>query len=242
MRTPEKESELSKLPKVRLYRLDVTDESSIQTAIKAAITDFGDLDVIVNNAGYGTVGIFEKAHKDQIQRQFDTNVFGAMSVIRQILPYFRKKHSGTIINVTSIGGLITLPVYSLYHSTKWALEGFSEALQYEVRPLNIRIKMVEPGAIKTDFYSRSQYLFQKEGLTEYNDYEKVTFLNIQKSGQVAPGPEIVAKTIYKAAISRSFHLRYPVGAEAKMLLFMRRLLPNSWFIAIIRSVVEKGYP
>src|SRR5664279_825337 len=125
MRNPSNDHELSKVENVRLYKLDVTDEPGIQSALAAVLKDFRQIDVIVNNAGYGTTGIFEKAGKEQIQKQFDTNLFGVMNVVRQILPYFRSRRAGTIINVSSMGGLMTFPLYSLYHGTKWALEGLS---------------------------------------------------------------------------------------------------------------------
>jgi NAD(P)-dependent dehydrogenase (short-subunit alcohol dehydrogenase family) len=241
MRTPEKTTDFNQLPNVKTYRLDVSDEATIQAAVESAIRDFVTIDVVVNNAGYGAVGIFEAATKEQIQRQFDTNVFGVMNVIRAILPHFRNKRSGTIINVTSMGGLITFPIYSLYHGTKWAVEGFSEALQYELRPFNIKVKCIEPGAIKTDFYERSQELFSKSGLTAYDNYQKITFDNTQKAGEDAPGPEVVAEKIFKAANDNSFQLRYPVGSQSPVLLFMRRILPLSWFTGMVRSQVEKGF-
>ncbi|MGL4597722.1 MAG: SDR family oxidoreductase [Bacteroidia bacterium] len=241
MRSPEKETELGKLPNVKLYKLDVMDSASIESAIESAMRDFGNLDVVVNNAGYGAVGIFEAASDEQIRRQFDTNVFGVMNVTRAILPHFREKRNGTIVNVTSMGGLITFPIYSVYHGTKWAVEGFAEALQFELRPFNIRIKNVEPGAIKTDFYDRSMDLFKKEGLTAYDKYEQVVYANTQKAGEDAPGPEVVAKKIFKAANDTNFKLRYPVGGTAPALLAMRRFIPLSWFMGIVRSVVEKGY-
>lgn len=241
MRMPQKETELAQLPNVRLYALDVTDSQSIQQAISGALNDFGGIDVIVNNAGYGAVGIFEKATPDQIKKQFDTNVFGVMNVVREILPYFRKKRAGTIINVTSMGGRITFPIYSVYHGTKWAVEGWAEALQFELRPFNIRVKNVEPGAIKTDFYERSMDLFQKEGLTDYDNYEQITYKNSQKAGEDAPGPEVVAKTIYRAATDGSSKLRYPASAQSSMLLFMRWLLPLNGFMGIVRMAVEKGF-
>jgi NAD(P)-dependent dehydrogenase (short-subunit alcohol dehydrogenase family) len=241
MRNPAKETELGQLPGVKLYRLDVMDEASIREAVSAAIRDFGGIDVVVNNAGYGAVGIFEAASPEQIRRQFDTNVFGVMNVIRAILPHFREKRNGTIINITSMGGRITFPLYSVYHGTKWALEGFAESLQFELRPFNIKVKNVEPGAIKTDFYDRSMDLFRKEGLTAYDRYEQVVFPNTQQEGESAPGPEIVAKTVFKAANSSGFRLRYPASFMSKLLLFMRGILPLSWFNGLVRMQVEKGF-
>ncbi len=240
MRNPEKNI-FEYLSNIRIYRLDVTDESSIQNAIISAIDDFGNIDVIVNNAGYGAVGVFEKATDAQLKRQFDVNVFGVFNVIRQILPYFRNKKQGTIINITSVGGRLTFPLYSAYHGTKWAVEGFAESLQYELKPFGIKVKNVEPGAIKTDFYDRSQDLFENEEITDYDDYEKVCLANMQKIGEKAPGPLLVAKVVWKAANSKSYKLRYVAGKDAKMLLFMRKITPLNWFIRIMRSVVEKGY-
>ncbi|WP_338869034.1 SDR family oxidoreductase [Spirosoma sp. SC4-14] len=246
MRTPTKETELSKLQNVKLFRLDVLDMDSIRQALADARTAFGGIDVLVNNAGYGAVGVFEAASPEQVQRQFDTNVFGVMNVIREILPYFREKRNGPdsgpcIINVTSMGGLITFPIYSIYHGTKWAVEGFTEALSFELRPFNIRVKNIEPGAIKTDFYDRSQDLLQKDGLTAYDEYVRVTLANSQKAGADAPGPEVVAEKIFVAANDRSFRLRYPVGGQSPLLLAIRRIIPLSWFHGIVRSVVEKGF-
>jgi NAD(P)-dependent dehydrogenase (short-subunit alcohol dehydrogenase family) len=241
MRRPEQETELSQHPNVKLFRLDVTDAASIRQALADARAAFGGIDAVVNNAGYGAIGIFEAATPEQIQRQFDTNVFGVMNVIREILPYFREKRDGTIINVTSMGGLITFPIYSVYHATKWAVEGFAEALQFELKPFNIRVKNVEPGAIKTDFYDRSMDLFRKDGLTAYDEYQRVTFANSQKAGANAPGPEVVAKAIFRAANDRSFRLRYPAGGQGPMLLALRRFVPLGWFTGIVAGVVEKGF-
>lgn len=242
MRTPAKETELNKLPNVKLFALDVMKPESIQQAISDAKAAFGAIDVVVNNAGYGAVGPFEAATDEQVRRQFDTNVFGVMNVIREILPYFRDRRDGTIINVTSMGGLITFPIYSIYHGTKWAVEGFAESLSFEMRPFNVRIKNVEPGAIKTDFYDRSQDVLTKPGLTAYDEYVRVAMENSQKTGADAPGPIVVAKTIFKAANDRSFRLRYVTGnAITPALLFLRRIIPLSWFHGIVKSVVEKGY-
>jgi len=168
-------------------------------------------------------------------------VFGLMNVTRAFLPHFRKRKAGRIINISSVGGRITFPVYSVYHATKWAVEGFSESLQFELRPFNIAVKLVEPAAIKTDFYSRSKDVFQKEGFPDYDTYEKVTLANADKFGEEAPGPEVVAKTIWKAATSRCKKMRYPSSAQGKMLLFIRKIVPLRWFLFIVRSTVEKGF-
>lgn len=240
MRTPEKSNDLAKLDHVKIYKLDVGDEASISAAIDSAIKDFGGIDVLLNNAGYGAVGVFEAATTEQIRKQFDTNVFGVMNVIRHILPHFRKRRAGTIMTVSSVGGQITFPLYSLYHGTKWAVEGFSESLHYELKSFGIKVKLIEPGAIKTDFYSRSQELFQMEGLTDYDHYLKVAFENTQRFGDTAPGPEVVAKKIFQAASDNSWRLRYSIGSHAPFLLVLRRIIPNKAFFGIVKSIVEKG--
>ena len=240
MRSPEKESELQKVENVKLYALDVVNPSSIEKAISTIIEDFGALDVVVNNAGYGAVGIFEKASSEQIQKQFDVNVFGVMNVTRAVLPYFRSQKRGLIINVTSMGGRLTFPLYSVYHGTKWAIEGWAEAMNFELRPFGIRMKNVEPGAIKTDFYDRSMDIFENSAITDYDAYQHSVLKNTNEAGASAPGPELVAETIYKAAVDEKSSLRYPAGAQAKVLLFLRRLLPVNWFNAIVRMTVEKG--
>src|SRR5262249_25648147 len=153
--TPERAGDLFKLPNVACLRLDVTDTETITQAVKDAVARFGSIDVLVNNAGYGLVGPFEASTKENIERQFNTNLFGLMETTRAILPHFREKRNGVLINVASMGGRITFPLYSLYHATKWAVEGYSESLQHELLPFNIRVKIIEPGPIKTDFYDRS---------------------------------------------------------------------------------------
>ncbi|MEM7107988.1 MAG: SDR family oxidoreductase [Bacteroidota bacterium] len=240
MRNPEQEKELLNLENIKLYRLDVCDKSTIHETIRLVITDFGGINVLVNNAGYGLVGPFEASTEEQIQRQFDTNVFGLMNVTRAIIPHFRERKGGTIINITSVGGRMSFPLYGLYNSTKWAVEGFSESLQYELRPFGIKIRLIEPGAIKTDFYDRSMDVIKKKGLNVYDSYVHRVFNNIQDMGASAEGPEIVAKKTYKAAVNRGHRLRYSVGGGAPVLLFMKRILPERLFFMGIRTRVEKG--
>jgi short-subunit dehydrogenase len=241
MRNPEKEIELGKLNHVKLYKLDVLDEPGIDTAIKMAIHDFGGIDVLLNNAGFAVTGPFEAATEADIKKQFETNVFGVMRVTRAILPHFRAKNNGTVLTVTSMGGLITFPLYSLYHGTKWAVEGFMESLRYELKQFNIKIKCIEPGAIKTDFYERSMNRVDKPEFNMYDNYSAVAHTNMDKVALNAPGPLIVAKKIFKAANSENYRLRYPVGGQAPLLLFIRRIFPNWWFFGLVRMVTEKGF-
>ena len=239
MRNPDKETEMQHWPNVVLKSLDVTNQESIDRAISSTIQEFGHIDVVVNNAGYGAIGIFEASTPEQIQRQFDTNVFGLINVIRTILPHFRGRRAGTIINVSSIGGRVTFPLYSVYHGTKWAVEGFAESLHYELKPFNIKVKNVEPGPIKTDFYDRSQDLFHKAGLDAYKEYEQRVLGNSKNFGANAPGPEVVAKTIWKAANDDNFRIRYASDFLGRFTLFTRKLVPISWYFGIIRMLTER---
>lgn len=235
MRVPEEAEDLKNIIDVECIRLDVTDVDSIKSAIKQTIDKFGRIDAIVNNAGYGLVGAFEAATPEQIEKQFETNVFGLMNVCREILPYFREQKRGTIVNVSSVGGRITFPLYSLYHATKWGVEGFSEALQYEVRPFNIKIKIIEPGPIKTDFYDRSQDLTKKDGLTAYDSFIGKALPNMQKAGENAPDGSLVAEVIYNAVTDGSWKMRY--SANSRMILMLRKILPDALFFWVVKQSV-----
>jgi short-subunit dehydrogenase len=237
MRSPEKAEDLQRIVDIECIKLDVTDVDSIKSAIAQTLEKFGRIDAVVNNAGYGLVGPFEGASAEQIERQFQTNVFGLMNVCREILPYFREQKRGTIVNVASMGGRITFPLYSLYHATKWAVEGFSEALQYEVKEFGIKIKIIEPGPIKTDFYDRSQDLTRKEGLTAYDNFIARAMPNLQKAGETAPDGKLVAEVIYEAVTDGSWKMRYP--ANSKLILTARKLLPDSIFLGLVRKSVLK---
>ena len=237
MRHPESAGEWMNQPGIHGLRLDVTDPQSIAAAVDETIARLGAIDVVVNNAGYGLVGPFETSTSEQVERQIKTNVIGVMEVTRAVLPHFRTRREGVLINVASVGGRVTFPLYSIYHATKWAVEGFSESLVYELEPFNVRVKIIEPGAIKTDFYGRSLDVMRKPGLTAYDGFVTRAMSVMQRFGETAPGPEIVAKTIFKAATDGSWRLRYPVNATP--MLLARRLLPTRLFMAIVRSQVVK---
>jgi short-subunit dehydrogenase len=161
-----------------------------------------------------------------------------MNVIKEILPHYRQRKNGLIINITSLGGLTTFPLYSLYHGTKWALEGFSESLQYELKQFNIRIKLIEPGGIKTDFYSRSSDFLQNQNLKVYDSFVQKFFTNSIKVFKLAD-PIQVAKTIYKAATDKNNRLRYLSGRDARSLMLIRRNVPFSIFRALINRTLLK---
>ncbi len=233
---PQKVSDLAALDHLICLPLDVTMPASIHSAIAAAIGKFGAIDVVVNNAGYGLVGAFETSTPEQIQRQFDTNVFGLMAVTRAVLPHFRARKQGTIVNVSSVGGRTTFPLYSLYHATKWAVEGFSESLQFELRPFNIRVKIVEPGPIKTDFYDRSADVTSNPDIPDYDRFVAKVLPKTNQAGVDGAPPEAVAQIIFQASTDRDWKLRYPVGNIGPFLL-LRKFLPEGWFAAIVRRML-----
>jgi short-subunit dehydrogenase len=236
MRNPEKRSTaLHEKGLPDLIHLDVMDKETIAAAIQYAIKKYQKIDVLVNNAGYAMYGPFESATPEKIQKQFKTNVFGLMEVTREFLPTFRAQGDGTLVNVSSMGGRIGFPLYSVYNSTKWAVEGFSEALQYELRPFNVSVKVIEPGVIKTDFYDRS--MDRTSDLADqspYADYVARAEKSLGEGGMAAGSDaSLVAKAIYRAANDRSGRLRYPVGADAKMVNFLRNVLPQTWFFRML---------
>jgi NAD(P)-dependent dehydrogenase (short-subunit alcohol dehydrogenase family) len=235
MRSPAKADEALKRNGVALFPLDVTDPSSIRAAVAGARARFGRIDAVVNNAGYGLVGPFEATTPEAVDRQLATNVSGVLNVTREVLPVLREQRSGTIVNVSSMGGRITFPLYSVYHATKWAVEGFSEALRFELEPFGIRVKLVEPGPIHTDFYDRSMVVATRAGLDAYDAYVARAMPSMQKAGETAPGPDVVARAIWKAATDGSSRIRY--SANSAPILTLRRLLPDRAFLAVVKAIV-----
>ena len=158
-----------------------------------------------------------------------------MRVTRAIIPHMRKNRQGTIIQIASMGGRVTFPLYSIYHGTKWAVEGFSEALHYELEPFNIKIKIIEPGAIKTEFYGRSRAFVKPQNTSDYDDF--VTKCDKVSGGAAHTGedPEVVAKEIFKAANDQSKKLRYTVGKPAPLLVNLRKFIPDSLYFRLVKS-------
>jgi NAD(P)-dependent dehydrogenase (short-subunit alcohol dehydrogenase family) len=234
MRNPEgRQTDLKGRDHIDCVHLDVLVIESVRKAVRFARDKFGSIDVIVNNAGSATLGPFEASKKEQVQKQFNTNVIGLMDITKEIIPVFREQKYATIINVASMGGRVSFPFYSVYNSTKWAVEGFSESLQYELRPFNIRIKVIEPGFIETDFYSRSMETFQDDNTEVYDSYLQ----NSKKKMGSMKGskPIVVAETILKAANDKSWRLRYTAGNDARLLSFIRKLAPDQLLFSILRG-------
>lgn len=238
MRRPEEGEALLRLGMVTVLPLNVTSPESIEAALKRGIDLYDTIDVMVNNAGYGLVGPFEWLTDAQIRRQFETNVFGVMNVARAVLPHFRQRKAGILINVASVGGRLTFPLYSAYHATKWAVEGFTGSLQYELAPQGIRVKLIEPGPIKTDFYHRSLDLASgQDQAAGYSEFVARTMPGLEAAGRTAPGPEVVAESIYEAATDESTRLRYSPNATG--ILALRKILPDRAFFSVVRRAVMK---
>ncbi|WP_424495192.1 SDR family oxidoreductase [Salinimicrobium sp. GXAS 041] len=233
MRSPEKEEALKSIPGIKLYRLDVTSKEDLQNIASVVLKDFPKIDVLFNNAGYGAVGAFEKASNEEIRAQFEVNVFGVMNLIKEFIPVFREQKHGIIINTSSVVGRFTVPLYSLYCSSKWALEGFSEALQYELKQFNIKVKLVEPAAIKTDFHGRSLKVVKNEKVQGYDEMEDRILSGMRRRNDKASGPEVVAKTVFKAATDNSNKLRYSTGKGAGIVLKARKFLPTRLFNKLV---------
>lgn len=233
MRSPEQETELKKLDDVLVLRLDVSDQASIDAAVKTALEKLGHIDVLINNAGYALMGAFENASEEQIQRQFDTNVFGLMRVTRTLLPHFRQRKAGLVLNVASMAGRLPIPFMSVYNGSKWAVQGFSECLTYELAPFNIQVKIVEPGAVDTAFFGRSGDRENVTGVDAYASCMDEQFPILDKTGPGGSTSEEAAEVIYGAATDGKATLRYAVGRDAKVLLSARRLLPDRVFIPMI---------
>ncbi len=221
--------------RITIFKLDVTDPASITVAVGNVLAAFGTLDVLVNNAGYGLVGPFEAIEEAQIRRQFETNVFGLMAMTRAVLPHMRERRLGHIVNVASVGGRLTFPYYSVYHATKWAVEGFSESLVAELREFNVRVKIIEPGPIRTEFYTRSEDQPAPGRLGAYGAQFARVYGRMQRFGERAPGPEVVAKAIFSAATDTTFRLRFmPNGMGV---LAARRIFGPALFLRGVRRVL-----
>ena len=234
-RNPENETDFDMLPNVKMYLLDVTNLESIKQAIAQAQKDFGKIDVVVNNAGYGVDGAFEAMTDEIIEKQFNTNVFGLMRVTREAIKCMRPSRGGTIIQISSMGGKITFPLYSIYHATKFAVEGFTESLHYELAQFNIKMKLIEPGPIVTDFYGRSRQFIKPTDTSQYDGFIQKFNDAAEKVMKDAEGPEVVAEMIYKSATDNSNQMRYAVGKPGPMLLMLRKLLSDKLYFLMVRK-------
>lgn len=216
MRKPEAETELNRIDNITLLPLDVTDPEQIKSIAQKAIA-LGSIDVVFNNAGYGLIGPMESITDEQLTRQINTNVLGVIRVTQSFIPYFREKKGGLFITTTSMGGLLTFPLSSVYHATKWALEGWSESLAFELNQFGIGIKTVSPGGIKTDFVKRS---LDTSSHPAYAALVEKLFSAIHEDSFSTA--EQIAEVVYEAATDGKDKLRYVAGADA-IALYTQRL-------------------
>ena len=230
MRSPQKEQDLTKLDNILVTRLDVQDPGSITAAVETGIAKFGKIDVLLNNAGYGSYGVLEATPMEKIRRQFDVNVIGLLETTKAVLPHFRANKEGVIINISSIGGKITFPLGTLYHGTKFAVEGLSEALSFEMEAIGVKVKIVEPGAIRTVFASRSFDFNNDESLAEYQGIVGKLFAAFGPLLERGSEPEVVAEVIYKAATDETDQLRYTAGADAQQIVANRKASDDATFL------------
>ncbi len=221
---------------LKLIQLDVTDDSSVKQAVERIVLEKGRIDVLVNNAGYGLFGAFEDLSLEEIKAQFETNFFGVVRVTQNVLPIMRTAQNGggVIVNVSSVNGHIAFPVISAYCGTKFALEGMSESIVYELEPFGIKVILIEPGPISSNFMKGS--VLAKRALDPKSLYsELVQKFNAKTSSQHenATQPEEVAKTIFQAISDEKPEFRYVVGNFAVSLLEARKNMPYSEFQKMI---------
>jgi NAD(P)-dependent dehydrogenase (short-subunit alcohol dehydrogenase family) len=235
MRNPAATESFKDVPNVKVVALDVTDKASVEKAVAEALSAFGQIDALVNNAGYGLFGPFELASDEAIARQFKTNVFGLFDVTRAVLPTMRAQHSGVIVNVSSIGGLTTFPMNSLYHATKFALVGFSESLSFELAPFGIQVKIVAPGGVATDFAGRSLVTTFKDENHPYADSVAKVIAAFRAPRPGRSTSEYLAENIYGAVTDGTRKTRYVVGEDAVALLAARAKMTDEQYVALIET-------
>jgi len=242
MRAPQNETELAALPDVLVAALDVQDTPGIQRAIATGIARFGKIDALINNAGFSLAGVFEGVPPEKIREQFDVNVFGVMNVTRALLPHFRQNRGGTIINVSSRAGLVGLPLNSLYCASKFALEGFSEALAFELASQNIIVKLVEPSGGVSDANFARRVAAESARNTVIPDYagfiSRVAAANAGIAAKRMVTSAEVAEFIHAATTDGARRLRYFIGEDTGDFCQARRELPGEAFNAFMRERFE----
>lgn len=222
---------------IHLLAMDVTDNASMQTGINQILSQSGRIDVLVNNAGYGSYGAIEEVSLDEARTQFEVNLFGAVRLILLVLPHMRAQRSGTIVNLSSMGGKIYTPLGAWYHGTKFALEAVSDCLRLEIQPFGINVVVIEPGGIKTEWAKIAADRLRKisgKGPYARQAMAMAQSMDSEASRQRQSPPELIATTIAKAISTRRPKTRYAVGFGAKPILFMRRILSDRAFDGFMR--------
>lgn len=220
-----------------LLALDVTDDASMKAAIAAIEAESGGVDVLVNNAGYGSYGSLEEVPIDEGRRQFEVNVFGLARLTQLALPGMRVRRDGAIVNISSMGGKIYEPFGAWYHATKFAVEGLSDSLRLELAPFGIRVIIVEPGGIRSEWSEISRdNLLQHSGSGPYAPYAQAhaRLLGGANASPLVSPPEVVARTVSQSLKARRPRTRYASGGGARPILWARRLLPDRVFDRLLR--------
>ncbi|MBE7103709.1 SDR family oxidoreductase [Bacillus cereus] len=222
---------------IKVQQLDVTDQSSIQS-FQLFLNEINRVDILINNAGYANGGFVEEIPIEEYRKQFETNLFGAISITQLVLPYMRKQKSGKIINISSISGQVGFPGLSPYVSSKYALEGWSESLRLEVKPFRIDVSLVEPGSYNTNIWEVGKQLAENQSDTSspYKEYMDKIQKHINSGSDTFGNPIDVANKIVEIAEAKRTTLRYPIGKGIKFMIFAKKILPwRVWEFLVLRS-------
>lgn len=239
MRNPKSLTMFAGHANIKTYPMDVTDPPSIEAAIGQIIKDFGHIDVLVNNAGVYTTDPLEASTDAIIDSVVDTNIKGVLLTARAVIPHFRENRAGVLVNVSSVAGRVTIPFQSIYHTSKWAVEGFSEDMRYELAPLGVRVKIIEPGVVKTPLYRDMDDAPVDNYPQEYREPFTKWWAFIKKSTGNGYSPAREAATIWRAVNSRGSKLRYTTDLQTRTLFCLRRLLPArtfQWLVGRISGI------
>jgi len=230
-------TQLNLLQNITVQQLDVTDQNSIHN-FQLYIKELNRVDLLINNAGYANGGFVEEITVEEYRKQFETNLFGAISITQIVLPYMREQKSGKIINISSISGQVGFPGLSPYVSSKYALEGWSESLRLEVRPFGIDVALIEPGSYNTNIWEVGKQLAtnQSDSTSPYKEYMDKIQKHINSGSDTFGNPIDVANKIVEIAESRRTNLRYPIGKGVKFMIFAKKILPwRLWEYIVLRS-------
>ena len=215
------------IPGVEMVALDVRGDDSVQGCVDAVSSRSEHIDVLINNAGYELAGALEELSIEEAKTQFETNFFGVVRMVNAVLPLMRRQRNGRIINVSSLTGLTAAPFLGIYSASKFALEGYTEALRHEAQPFNIQVSMTEAGFLKTPMMNHRQVAARR--MTEYEPWRERALSAIRGHEARSPGPELVAETLLEIVTSPSPRLRYLIGQQAKSVARLRRFLPAGLF-------------
>ena len=232
-------AEKEKLP-LKTVQLDVTDDISVKNAIQSIIAEANRIDVLVNNAGYGLIGAFEDLAMEEIKDEYETNLFGVIRVTQTVLPIMRKQRSGIIVNMSSIAGKFGYPGSSAYVSTKFAIEGLSESIAYELEPFGIKVVLVKPGVIRTNFFNSTVTARKSQNpISPYSQLLQNVVTNFERLMDGGSSPEVVAKVVLKAVTSENPSLRHLAGNDAEKWAEEKRSMSDEEFHKMMTQTLIK---